>query len=111
MVAFRGSGPGHSVEPTSKTRSVACLLFCLRTQFGRVTPNPSTVCIRKSRLKGVRTVQVRFDDFISEVAMLNWIAAQSADLELAAAGLQCTQNSASLLPRCADYGDQFLIVG
>jgi hypothetical protein len=30
--------------------------------------------------------------------MLNWIAAQSADLELAAAGLQCTHNSASLLP-------------
>src|SRR5437667_317826 len=41
MVAFRGSGPGHSVEPTSKTRSVACLLFCLRTQFGRTTPNLS----------------------------------------------------------------------
>src|SRR6266404_6034633 len=39
MVAFRGSGPGHSVEPTSKTRSVACLLFCLRAQFGRTNPN------------------------------------------------------------------------
>ena len=43
--------------------------------------------------------------------MLAWIASQSAYLELAAGGLQCTQNSASLLPRCADYGDQFFIVG
>src|SRR6266481_8821605 len=32
---FRGSGPGRSVEPTSKTWSVACRLFCLRAQFGR----------------------------------------------------------------------------
>src|SRR2546426_185513 len=40
MLAFRGSVPGHSVEPTSKTWSVACLLYCLRAQFGRVTPNP-----------------------------------------------------------------------
>src|SRR6266516_4788327 len=39
MVVFRGSGPGHSVEPTSKTWSVACLLFCLRAQFGRTNPN------------------------------------------------------------------------
>ena len=40
--------------------------------------------------------------------MLAWIAAQSAHLELAA-GLQGTYHCASLLPRCADHGDQFLI--
>ena len=42
--------------------------------------------------------------------MLVWIAGQSAHLELAA-GLQGTHDSASLVPCCADYGDQFLIVG
>ena len=42
--------------------------------------------------------------------MLAWITAQSAHLKLAA-GLQGANNSASLLSRCADYGDQFLIVG
>src|SRR6266478_8868713 len=41
--------------------------------------------------------------------MLAWITAQSAHLELAA-GLQSTDDSASLLPRCADHGDYFLIV-
>ena len=41
--------------------------------------------------------------------MLAWIAAQSAYLELAA-GLQGTDNSASLLPRCADHGDQLLVI-
>ena len=41
--------------------------------------------------------------------MLVWIAAQSAHLELAA-GLQGTYDSASLLPRCADHGDQFLLL-
>jgi hypothetical protein len=36
------------------------------------------------------------------------MASQSAHLELAL-GLQGTYDSASLLPRCADHGDQFLI--
>jgi len=29
------SGPENSLEPTSTTYSVACLLLCLRAQFGR----------------------------------------------------------------------------
>jgi len=41
---------------------------------------------------------------------LAWIATQSAHLELAA-GLQGTYYCASLLPRCADHGNQFFIVG
>jgi len=47
-VAFRGSGPGYSVEPTSKTWSVACLLFCLRAQFGRTNLNPSRYELRSN---------------------------------------------------------------
>ena len=42
------------------------------------------------------------------VAVLGWIASQSAHLELAL-GLQGTHYSASLVPRCADHGDQFLL--
>ena len=42
--------------------------------------------------------------------MLAWIASQSAYRELAA-GLQGTYHCASLLPRCADHGDQLSIVG
>src|SRR5712671_1560312 len=41
--------------------------------------------------------------------MLAGITAQSAHLELSA-GLQSMNDSASLLPRCADHGDYFLIV-
>jgi hypothetical protein len=42
--------------------------------------------------------------------MRAWIAAQSAHLELAA-GSQGTYYFASLLPRCADHGNQFFMVG
>ena len=60
--------------------------------------------------EGFRAVQVCFDDFVCEFAMLAWIAAQSANLELAL-GLQGTHDRASLVPRCADNGDQFIMVG
>jgi len=42
--------------------------------------------------------------------MLAWIAAQSAHLELSA-GLEGTYHRASLLPRRADHGDHFVIIG
>ena len=64
----------------------------------------------KCGFKGLRAVQICFDDFVGEVAMLVWIAAQSAHLELAA-GLQGTDHCASLLPRCADHGDHLFNVG
>jgi len=38
--AFKVPVPGHSVEPTPKTWSVAGLLPCLREQFDRTNPNP-----------------------------------------------------------------------
>jgi hypothetical protein len=66
------------------------------------------VCSFKCSFKGFRAVQIRFDDFLGEVAMPAWISSQSAYLELAA-GLQGTYHCASLLPRCADYCDQFVI--
>ena len=64
----------------------------------------------KCGLEGFRAVEIRFDDFVGESAMLAWIASQSAHLELTL-GLQGTHDCASLLPRCADHGDQFLAVG
>ena len=61
------------------------------------------------QLRVFPAVQIRFDDLVGELAMLVWIAGQGAHLEFAA-GMQGTYNSASLLPRCPDQGDQFLIV-
>jgi hypothetical protein len=42
--------------------------------------------------------------------MPGWIAGQGADLELAAR-LQGSHHAATLLPLCADHGDEFSIVG
>jgi len=42
--------------------------------------------------------------------MLVWIASQCSHLELSA-GLQGTNDSASLLSRCTDHGDLLFIVG
>src|ERR1700757_1339532 len=58
--------------------------------------------------KGFGTSQVRLDDFVDEFAMLGRIASQGAHLELIA-GLKGAYYGASLLPRCADYGDELLI--
>src|SRR6266567_34126 len=58
--------------------------------------------------EGFGAIQVRLDDFVTEFAMLGRIASQSAYLELIA-GLEGAYYGASLLPRCADYGDEFLI--
>jgi hypothetical protein len=58
--------------------------------------------------KGFGAIQVRLDDFVGEFAMLGRIASQSAYFELIA-GLKSAYYGASLLPRCADYGDQFLV--
>ncbi len=55
-------------------------------------------------------VQIPFDDLFGELPMLVWIAGQGAYLEFAA-GLQGAHNSASLLPRSTENGDQLLICG
>jgi pimeloyl-ACP methyl ester carboxylesterase len=54
--------------------------------------------VLERRFEGFRAVQICFDDFLGEFAMLAWIASQSAYLELAA-GLQGTCHGTSLLPR------------
>jgi len=61
----------------------------------------------KCSRKGFGAIQVRLDDFVGEFAMLGRIPSQCAYLELIA-GLKGTYYSASLLPRCAYCGDQFL---
>ena len=62
---------------------------------------------KRSR-KGFGAIQVRLDDFVGEFTMLGRIASQGAYLELLV-GLQCAYYRASLLPRCANYGDELLI--
>ena len=86
-----------------------CLLELVGAFFPKIGDQKYAMCPFKCSFKGFRAVQICFDDFVGEFAMLAWIAAQSAHLELAA-GLQSTDDSASLLPRCADHGDQFFIV-
>jgi hypothetical protein len=87
-----------------------CLLELVRVWLPEMGDQKNAICPCKGSIEGFRPVQICLDDFLGELAMLAWIAAQSADLELAA-GLQGTHNSASLLSRCADHGDQFSIVG
>ena len=58
--------------------------------------------------EGFGAIQVRLDDFVGEFAMLGRIASQGAYLE-SIAGLKGAYYGASLLPRCADYGDDLLI--
>jgi hypothetical protein len=62
----------------------------------------------KCGCQGFGTIQVCFDDFVGELAMLGRMASQGAYLELIA-GSNSAYYSASLLPRCADYGDHFLV--
>jgi hypothetical protein len=65
------------------------------------------MCAVKCSLEGFRAVQICFDDFVGEFAMLAWVARQRAHLELTA-GLQGAQHGASLLSRRADDSNQFL---
>jgi hypothetical protein len=87
-----------------------CQLDFVRTLFPEIGDQKNPMRTRECSFEGFRPVQICRGDFVGEFAMLAWIAGQSADLELAA-GLQGTYNSASLLARCTDYGDQILVVG
>ena len=87
-----------------------CLLELVGTRFPKIGDEENAMCPCKCGLEGFRTVEIRFDDFVGEPAMLGWMARQSAYLELAL-GLQGTHDCASLVSRCADHGDQFLAVG
>jgi hypothetical protein len=87
-----------------------CLLEFVGTLFPEIGDQKNAMCPCECSFKGFRPVQICRGDFVGKFAMFAWIAGQSADLELAA-GLQGTYNSASLLARCTDYGDQILVVG
>ena len=98
------------------TRILGCAhrCCCLRKFVGfffleKIGNEKDAVCAFECGLEGFRTVEIRFDDFVCESAVLAWIASQSAHLELAL-GLQSAHDCAPLLPRCADHGDQFLAV-
>src|ERR1700719_3835366 len=85
-----------------------CLLQFLRSVLLEVGYQKYAMRPFKCWLKCFGAIQVRFDDFVGEFAMLGRIASQGAYLELIA-GLKGAYDGASLLPRCADYGDLFLI--
>src|SRR3982074_1600647 len=78
--------------------------------FPEIGNQKNTVCPFKGGREGFRAVEIGFEDFAGESAMLAWMARQRAHHELAL-GLQSTQNCAPLLPRCANHGNDFLAVG
>jgi hypothetical protein len=67
------------------------------------------MCPFKCGLESLGVVEVGFEDFVGQSAVLGRMASQSAYLELAL-HLQGSYDGASLLPRCADHGNQFLAV-
>src|SRR5258706_10367087 len=87
-----------------------CLLELAGAFFPRVGDQKDAIGAFECGSECFRAVQIRFDDLVGELAMLIWIAGQGAHSEFAAF-LQGTYNSASLLPRCTDHGDSFLLVG
>ena len=87
-----------------------CLLDFARSVLLEVGYEKYAVRPIKCGYKGCGAIQVRFDDFVGKFAMLGRIASQGAYLELIA-GLKGAYHSASLLPGCADDGDDFLICG
>src|SRR2546428_7341632 len=55
MVAFRGSGPGHSIEPTSKTWSVALEALRRGVPFHAIRVHDGFGSIESTRFcKGIR---------------------------------------------------------
>jgi hypothetical protein len=66
----------------------SCLLALVGACFPEIGDEKDAVCPFKCSFEGFGAVQICFDDFLGEFAMLAWIASQSAYPELAA-GLQC----------------------
>ena len=86
-----------------------CLLKLVGTLFQKIGDQENAMGPFERGLEGFRTVEICFDDFVGESAMLAWMAGQRAYLELAL-GLQGTYDRASLLAGRANHGDQFLAV-
>src|SRR6266849_7453673 len=77
--------------------------------FPKVGDQENTVCTGERRLKGVRTVQVCDDHFVGQSAIGAGVASESAYEELAG-GPQGMYDCASLVPRCANYGNPFFFL-
>src|SRR5258706_8485776 len=109
---IRQRGPDKVIDagiPGSAYRR-RCLLELIGACFPKTGDQKDAICAFECSFECFRAVQIRVDDLVGELAMLVWIAGQGAHPEFAA-GLQGTYNATSLLPRCTDHGDQFLIVG
>jgi hypothetical protein len=85
-----------------------CLLQFVRSVLLEVGYQKYAIRPMKCGCKGFGTIQVCFDDSVGELPMLGRIASQGAYLELIACS-NSAYYSASLLPRCADYGDHLLV--
>ena len=51
-----------------------CLLDLVGARFQKIGDQENAVCPCKCDLEGLRTVEIRFDDFVSELAVLAWMA-------------------------------------
>ena len=60
-----------------------CLLELVGAWFPEIGDQKNAMGPCKCSFEGFRAVEIRFDDFVGEPAMLAWIAGQSAYLELA----------------------------
>src|SRR6266478_4254979 len=87
-----------------------CLLELVGTRSPGIGDQENAMCRFKCGLESLGVVEVGFEDFVGQSAVLGWMASQRAHLELAL-GLEGTHDCASLLPRCADHRDQLLAVG
>ena len=84
------------------------LLELVGALFPEIGDQENAVRSFERGLQRFRAVQVCFDDFVGESAMLGWMAGEGANLEVAAR-FQCTQHSAALLAGGADHRDQFSV--
>ena len=113
--APRSPQPFHNEPLTDFARAenrerMVAAIKRVREQFGRTYPvvidnAPQPVGKTLDSVNPSRSAEV-----VGKVAMAVRCARQCAYLALPA-GLQGTYNSASLLPRCSDHGDQLFILG
>ncbi len=82
-----------------------CLLALVRARFPEIGYQKNPVCSGKRGFQCLRTIQIRQDDFVSQLRMLGRIASQGACFELTAR-LQRAHHGAALMTRCTDNGDE-----
>jgi hypothetical protein len=85
------------------------LLDLTRACFPKVGDEEDAIRAPECSFERFRLVQISFDDFVGELAVLIWMAGQRAHRKFAAA-LQGMHDASSLLPRCTGHCDQFFII-